>query len=528
MDHMNNVDGIGGFNKIDGTTKLIAAFGNDLVDVQTGLGYKQNISSGNKAEFETLLDNMFFQNYKDQPRHFDGITWKKTLNNKTPLARYMKRWKTQLYLGNCKFPQQTINTWDKDPISSTVAAADITFPSRVFYPDVPSDRKTLKWGLLYSSKFSTVANEDNKLRLSSVLDVGFIEAGIKFGDPVFILSGDDRSIGQYTISSVDSNNQVTLLQKVPVKLTNASGWCGSNWFDVNTDDGDQITWLGENSDRLLAFKNNTLHRYDKSSIRQIKGVPGTTSGRSVQNIKDTYTMYFHGSLGNRTGFYLTDGVGAKKQSNPIDHHIRAILAAGYDDVVAWTEGDLYRAWVGDLSNTNYNIAMSKAIFTYDITTDTWSIDPNPKTILCATQLRESGQLNTYIADNDSSVFRTGTETVFSYDGSPIPFSVETRIAYPLGSESLNDFTRVEIIARNARGTQVQYRLYNTPLDSDSEWRTLGDIKADKTEIKFPRDHSLGCGYQYRFIHIGTREPDFLIEKISTFYVSRGAPSVNIS
>src|SRR5690606_11768442 len=131
------------------------------------------------------------------------------------------------------------------------------------------------------------------------------------------------------------------------------------------------------------------------------------------NLKDTYTMYFHGSLGSRTGFYLTDGVSAKKQSNPIDHHIRAILSSGYNSIVSWTEGDLYRAWVGDLLNSNYDISMSKVIFTYDILTDTWSIDPNPKTIRCATQLRESGQLNTYVGDDDASVFQMGTEEYFT-------------------------------------------------------------------------------------------------------------------
>lgn len=235
---MPTVDGLGGFNKSDGTTKLLAAYGNDIVDVHTGLGYNQNLFPGNSAEFETFLDNLFFENYKNQPRHFNGSTWGKNLANKMPMAKYMKRWKTQLYLGFCKFPQSGVETWDKDPIASSVAAADITFASRVFYPDVPSDRKTLKWGLLWSNTFRTRFDGDNKLFINKNLDVGFITCGIKFGDPLFILNGDDLSVGQYTIASVDAEDQVTLIQKVPKTLTASSGWCGSNWFDVNTDDND--------------------------------------------------------------------------------------------------------------------------------------------------------------------------------------------------------------------------------------------------------------------------------------------------
>jgi hypothetical protein len=521
---MPNIDGLGGLNTTPTTnlTKLIAAYGNDLVDVVAGTGYSQNITSGNNAEFETYLDNLFFNNFKDRPRHLGGDNvWRRNLANKMPMAKFMRRWRTQMYLAYTKFPQTGVESWAADPINSGVAVSQITFPSRVFFPDQPTTQGELKWGLLWSQKFTTLSDGDNRLFLSSVVDVGFIEAGIKFGDPVYILDGNSFSQGKYTIASVDNNRQVTLTKPVQKQLTNASGWCGSNWFDVNTDDGDYLTWLEENSDRLLCFKQNTLHRYDKNTLRQVKGVPGTTSGRSVVNIKDTFTIYFYGGLANRTGFYMYDGSTSRKISNAIEDHVAGILASNFNSVVAWAEGDLYRCWVGDITNTNYQLAKSKVILTWDINTQTWSVDSNPKTIKCATQIRQSGQLNTYFGDDSSKVYQTGLTDVYANDGQPINFNVEGWPSYPQGTSTMNDFTRLQVIARNARGVKVYYKLYNNPVSVDDDWTMLGDIKDDMTEFSMPVDHRSAAGYALKFAQSSIKEADMLIEKASMFYNPQG-------
>lgn len=523
---MPTIDGLAGLNTSSGTATLIAAYGNDLVNVDTGVGYSQNITSGNKAEFEQFINNLYFNNYKDMPRHFDGTSWKKNLANKMPMAKYMQRWRNNLYLGYVKLPQTGVETWDKDPIASGVDASLITFPSSVFKCDLPVEKGKLKWGTFWSSKFSTLKNEDNKLRLSTLLDIGFIDAGVKIGDPVYILSGADLSAKKYTVARVDAQNQITLLENVPVQITNATGWIGSNWFDFETEDGDFLTGLGENNDRLLVFKNYSVGRYDGNSLRKIKGIPGTTSHRSIQNLKDTMTIYFHGSSGSRTGFYMYDGANGQKISNAFEKHIAGIASSNYTQIVGWTEGELYRAYIGDLTNSNYGISLSNAVWTFDASTNTQSIDPIGKVLKDSAYLRESNILNTYLADDDSSVFLTGEQTVFTYDTKPISFGAETYPIYPSGTEIINDFTRVQVIARNARGVKVEYRLYNKSNNEvDLAWQPLGDIKYDKTEFIFPIGHRIASGIDYRFSRISTGEPDLLIEKISTFYTPRGIQHV---
>ena len=516
------IDGLGGLNRPDGTDKLIAAFGPDLVDAENNTGYSQNITSGNRAEFVQYLDNLFFQNYKDKPRNFDGTDWKFNLSTKLPMAKYWKVYDNRLYYASFKIPISDSETWDRDPLSSTIDDFDVTFPSRVGFMDLPLSKTKVKSGLFWSGRLKTVADNDNKLFITEpIIDNGFIDAGIKVGDPISILSGDSESLGEYTVQSVNANNQLTTLETIPKILTTASGWIGSNWFEVDTDDGDFLTGLGENNNRLLAFKRYSLHRYDGRSRIKVKGVPGTTSHRSIQNVKDKFTIYFHGSLGNKTGFYMYDGVSAKKISNPLEKHIKGISAAFYGSIAAWTEGNLYRAYVGTITNNNHGISVANAVWTFDIETGVQTIDPINKSIKASTQLEQSGQLNTFIGDTDSSVFKTGTEDVYDYDDEPINFDAETRVVYPRGSEAVNTFTRVEVIARNAAGVKVSYKLYNKLNIVDDNWRPLGNIKYDKTEFLIPQPQREASGIQYRFSDSSTKEPDMLIEKISTFYRFEG-------
>ncbi len=97
--------------------------------------------------------------------------------------------------------------------------------------------------------------------------------------------------------------------------------------------------------------------------------------------------------------------------------------------------------------------------------------------------------------------------------------------YPAGSENVNVFTRVQIIARNARGIKVSYKLINSLKKNDKNWLPLGDIDADKTEFTVPTGHRRASGIAYRFSRISSNEPDLLIEKISTFYRPDGTKNV---
>jgi hypothetical protein len=78
---------------------------------------------------------------------------------------------------------------------------------------------------------------------------------------------------------------------------------------------------------------------------------------------------------------------------------------------------------------------------------------------------------------------------------------------------MNVFTHAKIIARDAAGVHVAYKLWDTPYTVDDIWYGLGDLKSDMTELTFPFNHCRSVGIQLRFIDSGTREPTFKLEKM---------------
>src|SRR4030042_1336725 len=392
-----------GYNPSTGTDRLLAVYGSDIVRVDTGVGYGQNVFSTNKAEFESFLDKAWFVNGSDKNRHFDGTTWTTTGKELNfPKARFIKRYKTRLYVAYI-----TIRTTN--------------YPSRVWYSDLP-ENNLLTWD------YETQTNLQQTVETGTVRSPGaqFKTYGIKVGDPFTILTGGN--IGQYNVASVDSETQLTLTDNLVAGGAAATYWVGGNWFDVNTDDNDVIPGLGENGDRLLVFKNDSLHRFDGTTLKQVKGVPGTTSGRSVVNIRD-YTLYFH-----RTGIYRYDGVSSTLISRGIQEYIDGIVYTNYNAAVAWKVGEeVYRCFVGDISNSDAGISLSNAYLDYDLATQTWSVGTYTVSIYSATSYIESQAQNTFLGTTASEVYQ---DNIGNDDGetTPIEWNMETAWHFPFGTQ----------------------------------------------------------------------------------------------
>ena len=515
---MANIDGIVGYNSPSGTNKLLAAFGNDVVDVLTGLGYGLNLTAGNKAQFETFIDSVFFCNGVDKMRSFVGGAWSDSFSlPKQIIPKYIRKSvnNSQLLIGNCSL--------------TPGSGSALSYKSYVFRSDLPKLGKSLsgtaiaqsiQWGI----ESGRCNLKQNTRQLKAVLDGNgrlpyFKTRGIQVGDPVFILGGD---IGQYTVASVDSEYELTLNESFPSAdsvNSNLDFWVGNNFFQVGTDDNDQIMGFGENNSRDLIFKLFSLWYYTGSQLKQVKGAPGTSSQRSVINDSKGNTYYFHGSDIGKTGIYRYDGVGVVKASRAIDPFIQGMNASNYTGVVAWEEGDELRFFIGDLTNNNDDISMTNAVATLNTVTGAWDVSPIADVLTCATTYVVSNVKNSYTGTSDSQVLKMNTG--FNHNGSPIPAVVETTVKYPSGSEIMNDFTAVQAISKNATGLRLSYKFWNKPKDVDDRWWPLGDITEDKTEFEAGQlNNMLGrqaCGIQFRVEEDGSLENNWLVEKITVFY-----------
>ena len=487
---MSDVLGLGNYNKSSvSTNKLFAAYANDIIDVDTSNGYTQGLTTDQKGEFATYLDYCFFVNGTDATRSFNGSSWSTSgVVNRCPIAKYIQVSGVYAYLGYV-----TIN--------------GEVYPSKVWKSGLPysnAPRWEIEWGTnLVQTASSAVITSAN---------AHFEDYGIKAGDDFWILDGDNT--GQYIVYTVDSNTQITLTETLDSNDSSNSYIVGSNYIDVRTDDNDYIRGLGENSNRLLIFKLLSLHKYNGSSLVEVTGAPGTSSHRSIVNVGG-YTLYFHGSEPKTTGIYLFNGLESVKISKLIQPYIDGISASMYPSIVGWQEGDWYRCYVGDISNPQRNISVSKAVISYNVSSNKFSIDPINKTIKCSTKFLEDNQLKTFLGDDNGEVFYTPNG--YNYDGDPIPWAMETGPIYPEGSEINLRFTRIQVIGRDARSVRVRYKLYNSPLNIDTQWQPLDDLENDKTELRVPSNHRQGCGINIRLEDNSNRENSLSIEKITIFY-----------
>lgn len=487
------MNGLSSLNKVSQDI-LIAAYGNDLLNVATGVGYGLALNSGYNVEFENFLGSLFFQNYYNTPLSFNGISWSKQHMAKLPLSRYLRQYNERMYLAFIK-------------IGST------EYSSRVWYSDLPIN-DTIQWGYEYGTNLTTTGG-DNRVTSSTAY---FKTYNIKRGDPFFILTGADA--GQYSVKSIESETALRLADyngndfTFTATASSITFWCGGNYFDVQRDDGDYLTWIDRNFEQLLLFKRDSLHRYNGTSRMQVKGVPGTTSGRSVINGKD-WTAYFHGGLTDMTGFYAYDSTSGKKISNGIQKYIDGISSSNYTNIIGWKEGQLFRWFVGDISNTDYGITVTNAVITLDYSTQAWSVDPIADVIKVACEFRQGGTKSAFVANN-TQVFQTPLGNSFA--GRPIRFSFELDGIYPVGTEYENTFNRIQIISENAAGIRVLYKRRLKPYDSDKEYMPLGSLNKESTWLTFPEGKNISAGIDLRFEGISSTEPTAVIKKYSLFYV----------
>lgn len=520
---MPSLDGLFGLNSPAGTNKILAAFGNDVVDVVAGTGYSLNLTAGNKAFFESFIDIVFFTNGVDKMRSFVNGAWSDSISlPKQIIPKYVKKSVSasgggnaaQLLIGNC--------------ILTPGSGAAINYKSYVFKSDFPKLGKnaagtalsqSIEWGI----ESGRCNIKQNTRQVKAVLDGNgrlpyFKTRGIKVGDPFLLLGGD---IGQYTVASVDSEYELTLNETISSDdsvNTNIDFWVGNNFFPVGTDDNDEIMGFGENSSRDLIFKLFSLWYYTSTQLKQVKGALGTSSARSIINDRSGNTYYFHGSDLGITGIYRYDGVKSIKVSRAIDPFIQGMDTSNYTEVTAWEEGDELRFFIGDLTNNNENISMTKTVATLNTVTGAWDVSPISDVVTCATTYVVSNVKNSYCGTNDEQVMKMGSG--YNFNGNPISSVVETGPRYPAGSEILNDWLAFQVISKNAIGVRLSYKLWNTPLDVDDRFYPLGEITGDKTEFEASKKNFLlnreSSGVEFRVEENGKLENNWSIEKISGF------------
>lgn len=483
---MANTDGLGPYTGSTGTEILFSCYGNDIVNLSSGAGYNQNLTSGSKAEFAPFLDALFMVNGVNNNRRFNGTLWlDETARRHAPIAKYILSARTRIFLGNISY-------------------LGTTYASRVWFSDLPKNND-IQYGIEYGTDLNQLAGNPH---VFSTL-ANFKTRGVKVGDPFTITTG--ANAGEYIVQSIDTEQQVTLTTPMVSTVTGSSFWVGRNWFDVNTNDGDVITGLGENNDRVLVFKRLSLFRYDGSTLRKVKGVPGTTSQRSVVNIKN-WTFY-----ANDQGLWRYDGVTSELISRGVQDIIDGIPSANLSSLVGWVrDGEVYRIFLGNISNSETGLTMTNAVLDFDTATNTLSPGTLADSITCSASWINSSSQDTYLGTTTSQVMKDNTG--YSHNGTPISWKVEDGFNFPVDPSTDTEMKSIQIHTQRGRNVAVKYKLYGTPDKIDKDWRSLGDLHERVTTIEFDRkEDRFARGINIMFTESGAVAGP-IIERFDVFHL----------
>ncbi len=190
-----------------------------------------------------------------------------------------------------------------------------------------------------------------------------------------------RAMAVYQARLYAADNAVARRSRIyfsslPDPSTYAITWDTTNdMFDVNPSDGDYVTALENNGNRLLIFKSRALYRWTYGQVEadRLIGV-GTSSPESVKTNFDVGITFF----ANQRGIYGYSGDRPKLLSRKIQPFIDAV--SDWDNVVAEVDTDHYYLGVGDITVSGRTYA--NAILVYHISLDAWSIYTTATRVNC--------------------------------------------------------------------------------------------------------------------------------------------------
>lgn len=487
-----------GANFSDGTNKLLGSNASYTFEL-SGSAYVNTgpkmTNTSNNVEMAMFLDNVFRVNGEDGDVMvaYDGSTWDNgtypnSLVDNAPTGRYIHLFGRRMCVGYVKY-------------------ASTTFPSRVWVSDNAAANDLLTWGLSNGSDLANAANES-----TIQADTGkFVIRNIKVGDPLIITSGSNK--GAYTVSTITDDQHIELVETLTNAATGQSYWVGGNYIDVKTDDGDVITGLGDNSGRLLIFKRRSLHRWNGAGeAEQVKGAPGTPSHRSIVNLQTIpITCYFSA---DPLGIFVYDGTKSTNVSRGIQDYLEGIDSSNYSSTVGWRVGDLYKVYVGDITNTDKDISIPNAVIVFNAASNSLYFESYTNAVTATTEFVESSQTNLYMGGDSTFIYQL--EIGSDDDGTNYSWYVETSSYYPSGSELVKQFEGIEVYVQRGLGATIQYKIVGDEKgNNDEDWQSLGSVTNNLTSLPIP-NLPKGRGIRFRISREPINEP-IILEKIDVFY-----------
>ena len=511
-----------------------------------------------KADFETYMDNVFMVGYGAgtflTTTSMLGLTTSTSVNvYNAPKGKYIKEFGDRLYIGNCQVDS-------------------VNYSSRVYYSSLPM-------------KVITYVNGDQSGNLN-YLDVDSAKY-LKTGMVIDIYTGgtNTKIVDSRTITDVNTSlNRIyfdriitSVVDKDEIYLEDRKDdfnifWDTDNdYLEVASDDGEEISGLGVNINRLLIFKRNSLRKWDGAQLSLIADDVGTVSHWTIKQLS-TWTLFFHDK-----GVYGISGTELKLLSRKVEPYIKAIIAS--DAIVAGIDGENYNLWIGETQTLNVETtttstsststsstssststtttgtttstsSTSKSTSTsstssstsstssstsstssstsststssstiapthinsirlvYDFGNNAWSTRQENYLVYSACSHKMNGINKLYFGNELGRVYRDNVGNSFA--GWPIPMRFATKRFDAGKPDETKRFTKIIVKANKGAEAIILYSL------DGGQYKTLGQVEGEKTKIEFPAE-TYGDDISFMFTQSGTESPMVLYSVILKGY-----------
>ena len=269
-----------------------------------------------------------------------------------------------------------------------------------------------------------------------------------FQDRLYVANGAVSNFSRLWFSSLPAGGAIT--------------WDSTNdWVDINPDDGDSITALENNGNRLLVFKNRALYRWTFGQVEpdRLLGV-GTSSQESVKTNFDVGLTFF----ANQRGVYAYGGERPNLISRKIQKYVDAV--SDWTNVFGEVDEDHYYLFVGNI--TVDGRTFTNTMFVYNVSLDAWTVYTLTEKITWMARLIETSPVEKiYFGNNDGDTFlwNSGTtDNTAEINGEIL--SKEYLLAMP--NETL--VKDVTVFSSQRVSSKVRYQF-----DRDGDWKPLTSL-----------------------------------------------------
>lgn len=280
-----------------------------------------------------------------------------------------------------------------------------------------------------------------------------------FQDRIYV--ANDKRAG------ADMHSSRIYFSSLPATAGTITWTSDDDWFDVNPDDGDEITALESNGNRLLIFKNRGLYRWNWGIVEpdRLIGV-GTASQESVKTNLDLGITFFASQNGK--GIYAFTGRRPRLISRKIQPIFDAVPATAWGNMVGEVDEDHYYVYLADsitvpgLGDKGESKVITNAMAVYTISLDAWVVYSLHSCWRFATKLIQSSAEEIYFGSHEGRTYKWNSGLTDNSGGSAenTAMKINTEIRskeYLLSFPNKTNLKHVDFISENALGVSAFYQ-----------------------------------------------------------------------